>query len=65
MAMSNRLGLGNTSFTAAAQNVKIWANCHCQDPDFATSTGSDFAGALAFLADPAPHQFRFTIRSRF
>ena len=65
VAMSSRLGLGETSFTAAAQNVKIWADCHCQDPDFATSTGSDFATALAFLADPAPHQFRFTIRSRF
>ena len=65
VSLSSRLGLGNTSFTAAAQNVKIWADCHCQDPDFATSTGSDFATALAFLADPAPHQFRFTIRSRF
>jgi len=63
--MSSRLGLGNTTVSAAAQNVKIWANCHCQDPDFATSTGSDFATALAFLADPAPHQFRFTVRSRF
>jgi hypothetical protein len=45
--------------------VKTWANCHCQDPDFATNVGSDFGSALGFLADPAPHTYRFTIRSRF
>jgi hypothetical protein len=63
--LSSRLGLGRTTFTASEQNVKIWANCHCQDPDFATYVGSDFSGSLGFLADPAPHQFRFAIRSRF
>jgi TonB-dependent starch-binding outer membrane protein SusC len=62
---SSRFNLGHTTFTASAQNVKIWANCHCQDPDFATNVGSDFGGALGFLADPAPHSFRFAIRSRF
>ncbi|HEX8945660.1 MAG TPA: TonB-dependent receptor [Gemmatimonadaceae bacterium] len=65
VAMSSRLGLGHTTFTASEQNVKIWAHCHCQDPDFATYVGSDFSGSLGFLADPAPHQFRFAIRSRF
>ena len=63
--LSSRFGLGKTTLTASAQNIKIWADCHCQDPDFATNVGSDFAGALGFLADPAPHQFRFAIRSRF
>jgi TonB-dependent SusC/RagA subfamily outer membrane receptor len=63
--VSSRLGLGRTTFTASEQNVKIWANCHCQDPDFATYVGSDFSGTLGFLADPAPHQFRFAVRSRF
>jgi TonB-dependent SusC/RagA subfamily outer membrane receptor len=65
VGLSSRLGLGRTTFTASEQNVKIWANCHCQDPDFATYVGSDFSGSLGFLADPAPHQFRFAIRSRF
>ncbi len=63
--LSSRLGLGRTTLTASEQNVKIWAHCHCQDPDFATYVGSDFSGSLGFLADPAPHQFRFAIRSRF
>lgn len=63
--VSSRLGLGRTTVTASEQNVKIWAHCHCQDPDFATYVGSDFSGGLGFLADPAPHQYRFAIRSRF
>jgi hypothetical protein len=64
-SLSSRMGLGHTTLSAAAQNVKTWANCHCQDPDFATNVGSDFGSALGFLADPAPHTYRFTIRSRF
>ena len=63
--LSSRLGLAHTTLSAAAQNVKTWAHCHCQDPDFATYTGSDFNGSLGFLADPAPRTYRFTIRSRF
>ena len=63
--LSSRMGLGRTSITASEQNVKIWSHCHCQDPDFATYVGSDFSTSLGFLADPAPRQFRFAIRSRF
>ena len=63
--LSNRLRLGRTTITASEDNVKIWAHCHCQDPDFSTYTGSDFSGSLAFLADPAPHQVRFAVHSHF
>jgi len=63
--LSSRIGLGHTTVSASAQNVKIWAHCHCQDPDFSTYTGSDFSTSLGFLADPAPHTVRFAIRSRF
>ena len=63
--LSSKVGLGRTTFSASEQNVKIWAHCHCQDPDFSTYVGSDFNTSLGFLADPAPHTIRFAIHSRF
>lgn len=64
-SLSTMLRLGHTTVSATAQNVKIWAHCHCQDPDFSTYTGSDLNTSLGFLADPAPHTFRFAIHSKF
>ena len=64
-ALTSKARLGATSILVSENNVKIWAHCHCQDPDQNTYAGSDFSTQLGFLPDPAPHLFRIAIRSRF
>jgi TonB-dependent SusC/RagA subfamily outer membrane receptor len=64
-SLTSRARLGTTSVLVSENNVKIWAHCHCQDPNQNTYAGSDFSTQLGFLPDPAPHVFRVAIRSRF
>lgn len=64
-ALTSRARIGQTTLMLAEDNVKIWAHCHCQDPNQNTYAGSDFSTQLGFLPDPAPHLFRVALRTRF
>ena len=64
-SLTSRARVGTTSVMISENNVKIWAHCHCQDPNQNTYAGSDFSTQLGFLPDPAPHVFRVAIRSHF
>jgi TonB-dependent SusC/RagA subfamily outer membrane receptor len=64
-SLTSKARLGTTSIMVSENNVKIWAHCHCQDPNQNTYAGDDFSTQLGFLPDPAPHLFRISVRSRF
>ncbi len=64
-ALSSRARLGQTTLTLSAHNIMWWDHCACQDPYTNWAGASAFNVASAFLTDPAPRQFRITVRSRY
>jgi hypothetical protein len=42
-----------------------WDHCHCQDPYTNWAGADSFGISTAFLTDPAPRQFRFTVRTHY
>ncbi|HVZ77542.1 MAG TPA: TonB-dependent receptor [Gemmatimonadaceae bacterium] len=63
--LSRMVRLGQTTVTFSGHNLMWWDHCACQDP-YTNWGGADaFNVASAFLTDPAPRQFRVTIRSRY
>jgi TonB-dependent SusC/RagA subfamily outer membrane receptor len=63
--LSGKANLGRTTLTLSGQNIMWWDHCHCVDPNMNWAGGDSFGVASGFLAQPAPRQFRFAIRSRF
>ena len=64
-ALASRVHLGQTTMTLSAHNVMWWDHCACQDP-YTNWDGADaFNNSGGFLTDPAPRQFRLTVRSRY
>ncbi|MDE3128827.1 MAG: TonB-dependent receptor [Gemmatimonadota bacterium] len=63
--LASKARLGQTTLTLSAHNVMWWDHCACQDPYTNWAGASSFGVSTAFLTDPAPRQFRLTIRSRY
>jgi hypothetical protein len=63
--LSNRLGFGRTTLTASGLNLMWWDDCHCVDPNMVYNAGESFGITSGFLAQPAPRQFRVSVRTRF
>ena len=62
---SNRASLGRTQLTLSGQNLNWWDHCNCVDPNMNWAGGDSFGIASGFLAQPAPRQFRFSVRTKF
>jgi TonB-dependent SusC/RagA subfamily outer membrane receptor len=63
--LTGRVGFGRSTLTLSAQNVQWWDDCHCVDPNMNWEGAASFNQGSGFLADPAPRQFRASIRTRF
>jgi TonB-dependent SusC/RagA subfamily outer membrane receptor len=63
--LTGRVGLGRSTFTLSGQNLQWWDDCHCVDPNMNWNGAAAFNQGSGFLADPAPRQFRASIRTRF
>ena len=64
-ALTGSIGFGRSTLTLSAQNVQWWDDCHCVDPNMNWEGAASFNQGSGFLADPAPRQFRASIRTRF
>lgn len=56
---------GRTFMVLSADNIMWWDHCHCNDPNSNWAGADSFGDNGAFLTDPAPRTFRFTVRTRF
>lgn len=63
--LASKFRLGQTTAIISGRNLMWWDHCHCQDPYTNWAGASSFNNSSAFLTDPAPRQFRLTIRSRY
>jgi hypothetical protein len=63
--LSARAGLGRTQLLVSGQNVNWWDDCHCVDPNMNYAGGDPFLQNSGFLAQPAPRQYRISLRTRF
>jgi len=63
--LTARAGLGRTQLLVSGQNVMWWDDCHCVDPNMNYAGGDAFLQNSGFLAQPAPRQYRLSLRTRF
>jgi len=61
----SRTNLGRTQLVISGQNAMWWDHCNCVDPNMNWAGGDAFNIANGFLAQPAPRQYRVSVRTRF